>query len=133
MKKFLVILMFMFGLTLTSNAQTLYFKTTEFAIRYKTNYGWGNWSDWQPSDMKVKMDLDDDLIIIYSEKIQIYQVLRDEGNYTDDSGGKQQKFYIIDQDDDHGYLRLRIERNGNSQIYIDFNDVMWVYNVKRVS
>ena len=33
---------------------------------------------------------------------------------------------------DYGYIRLRIERNGNSQIYIDFADVMWVYNVVRV-
>lgn len=87
----------------------------------------------QPSDMKVKIDLDDDLIIIYSEMVQIYRVLKNEGSHIDDSGGKQQKFYVIDQDDDYGYLRLRIERNGNSQIYIDFNDVMWVYNVKRIS
>jgi len=54
------------------------------------------------------------------------------GTYTDESQGKQTKFYVIDQDGDLGYVRLRIEKNGNSQVYIDFNDVMWVYNVRRV-
>ena len=82
--------------------------------------------------MKVKIDLDDDIIVVYSEKLQVYRVIGDLGSYTDESGGKQQKFRIIDQDDDYGTLRLRIETNGNSQIYIDFADIMWVYNVTRL-
>ena len=133
-KYFLIILMAMlFGAANKADAQTLYFKTYQFAIKYKTNYGWTDWSDWKESDMKLKIDLDDDLIVIYSPNVQVYKVLRHEGNYTDDSGGKQIKFYAIDQDDDYGYVRLRVEKNGNSQVYVDFNDVMWVYNVRRVS
>ena len=132
-KYFLAILMAMlFGAVNNVDAQTLYFKTFQFSIKYKTSNGWTDWSEWKPSNMKMLIDLDDNLIIIYSEKIQIYKVLEDEGSYTDSSGGKQQKFYVIDQDDDHGYVRLRVEKNGNSQVYIDFNDVMWVYNVRRI-
>lgn len=116
----------------TVSAQTYYYKTKQFAIKYKSTYGWGEWSDWKPSDMKMKIDFDDDIIVIYSQATQVYRVLEDMGSYTDESGGKQQKFWVIDQDEDYGYVRLRIEKNGNSQIYIDFNDVMWVYNVVRV-
>ena len=75
---------------------------------------------------------DDDIIVIYSQQTQIYRVLENMGSYTDESGGRQTKFFVIDQDEDYGYVRLRIEKNGNSQVYIDFNDVMWVYNVKRI-
>ena len=134
-KYFTVILMTMmmlFSVTNNVNAQTYYYKTYQFAIKYKTNNVWGGWSDWQPSNIKMKIDLDDDIITIYSEKVQVYRVLESMGTYTDDSGGRQTKFFVIDQDDDYGCVRLRIEKNGNSQVYIDFNDAMWVYNVKRI-
>ena len=133
-KYFTVILMTMmmlFCFTNNVNAQTYYYKTYQFSIKYKTNNVWGSWLDWQPSNMKMKIDLDDDIITIYSEKVQVYRVLESMGTYTDDSGGKQTKFFVIDQDNDYGYVRLRIEKNGNSQVYVEFNDVMWVYNVKR--
>ena len=137
MKKYFIVLMLMFSMFFGSStnclSQTYYYKTYQFAIKYKTSYGWGNWSDWQKSNMKMKIDLDEDMIVIYSEKLQVYSVLESMGTYTDDSGGRQTKFYVIDQDGDYGYVRLRIEKNGNSQVYIDFNDVMWVYNVVRTS
>ena len=136
MKKYLttilVMMMLLFGVANNVNAQTYYYRTYQFAIKYKTDYGWTSWSEWQSSNMKMKIDLDDDIIVIYSEKRQIYNVIENSGTYTDESGGQQTKFFIIDQDNDYGYIRLRIERNGNSQIYIDFADVMWVYNVRRV-
>ena len=47
-------------------------------------------------------------------------------------GGTNVKFYVIDQDYDRGSIRLRVERNGNSQIYVDFSNVAWVYNVVRI-
>ena len=84
-------MMMLFGVTNNVNAQTYYYKTYQFAIKYKTNNGWGNWSDWQSSNMKMKIDLDDDMIIIYSEKVQIYRVIESMGAYTDESGGRQTK------------------------------------------
>ena len=109
-----------------AQAQTQWYKATEFAIKFK---GY-EWSDWQPVSIAIEFDLDEDFITIYSNETQIYKIT---GTLTPpyDSGGKQVKFRIIDQDFDTGNLRLRIENNGNSQIYIDFSDVSWVYNVVR--
>lgn len=134
MRRYLLILFMFFGGVFLSSAfaQTRYYKTTQFAIKYKVSGVWGGWSDWKSSSMKVKIDLDDDIIVIYSEKVQVYRVVETMGSYTDESGGKQVKYFVVDQDDDNGYVRLRIERNGNAQIYIDFADVMWVYNVVRI-
>lgn len=137
MKRYLLIFVLMcgmlFGAYIDSNAQTYYYKTYEFAIKYKGSNGvWGNWSNWEKSNMVLTIDLDTDVITVYSEKRQVYRVLEAMGTYTDESQGRQTKFYVIDQDGDLGYVRLRIEKNGNSQVYIDFNDVMWVYNVRRV-
>ena len=122
----------LFGTSLDSKAQVYYYKTYEFAIKYKTNGVWSNWSDWERSNMTLTIDIDRDVITVYSEKRQVYIVLEYLDSYKDDSGGTQIKYYVIDQDGDKGYVRLRIEKNGNSQVYIDFNDVMWVYNVRRL-
>ena len=77
-----------------------------------------------------EFDFNNDVIYIYSDKTQIYKVLYQEENPYD-SSGQQVKFRVLDQDGDYGHIRLRIENNGNSQIYVDFNNVSWVYNVKR--
>lgn len=134
MKRLFIVFTFLFGLMTISNAdaQTYYYKTFQFAIKYKANGVWGQWSDWDSSNMLLTINMDDDVITVYSEKRQIYRVLEYMGSYTDESNGKQTKFYVIDQDGDRGYVRLRIEQNGNSQVYVDFGDIMWVYNVRRI-
>lgn len=137
MKKYILIFMMMFGMLFAASssckAQTYYYKTYEFAIKYRSSNGvWGNWSDWEKSNMVLTIDMDRDVITVFSQQKQVYRVVEYLGSYTDESDGKQVKYYVLDQDGDFGYVRLRIEKNGNSQVYIDFNDVMWVYNVRRI-
>ena len=134
MKKILFILMMLLSFTVAS-AQIQNYRTTAFA--YATvNNGNYNWSDWEKSNIIITIDLNRDVITIYSPSKQVYYVynVANNGNsYTDSSGGKNVKFYIIDQDGDKGEIRLRIETNGNSQLYVDFNNCAWVYNLIRVS
>ena len=119
---------------LTSNAESLWFTAYSYAIKYKTEYNRNNskgWSDYERCSVPIEFDLDNDLITIYSNKTQLYAIYDDAGEYTDSEGGKQKGFYVPDQDLDKGLIRLRIARDGTSQLYIDFNDVGWVYNVRR--
>lgn len=111
-------------------AQTQWFKATEFAVRVVDNGRWTKWSDWESVDINIKFDLSNDLIIIYSQETQIYKVL-EQVKSPYDSNGTQVKFRVLDQDYDKGFLRLRVENNGNSQIYVDYADISWVYNVVR--
>jgi hypothetical protein len=131
MKKFLLMLMMVFSFTV-ANAQIQFYRTTSFAYKTANDYGrWTNWSDWEDSDMLVMFNLSGDLVKIYSPKTQTYRITKYVRNFTDSSGGKQVEFKFIDQDNDNGTMRLRIETNGNSQIYIQFSNVIWVYNVVR--
>ena len=114
--------------------ETLIFKTTSFSMKQQTNNGsWTEWTDWEKSDMYITMNLETDVVKIFSPQTQVYHITQHVKNYTDSSGGKQAEYKFIDQDGDVGSLRLRIERNNNMQIYIDFADIMWVYNVKKLS
>lgn len=130
MKKFLLTLILTLGFIFPSFAQTYWYRTTAFAIKSVNVYGiWGPWSDWQKSNMDVSINTDDNIITIYSPVKQVYVILRYEGSYTDESGGIQREFTVIDQDLDKGKIRLRIEKNGNSQLYVDFANIIWVYNI----
>jgi len=137
MKKFLIILITLFTFSIVNcSAQIQWYKTISVAIKYKRydsyygRYVWTKWSDWEKCRCDVKFDLNNDIIVIYSNKPQIYKVISiEEPPY--DVLGTQVKFRVIDNEGDRGTLRLRIENNGNSQIYVDFADVMWVYNVVR--
>lgn len=130
MKRFVIIIMFGLLCIGATQAQTQWYRATEFAIRAVNNGRWTSWSDWKSVNINVKFDLSNDIIVIYSNETQIYKVL-EQVSSPYDSKGTQVKFRVIDQDYDVGYLRLRIENNGNSQIYIDFSDISWVYNVVR--
>ena len=131
MKKILLILMVMFSVNAVA-ADIYIYKTTAFAMKQVVNGRWTDWSDWEKSDMYVTINMDNDVIKIFSPGTQVYKITDYIRKYTDSSGGEQVEYRFIDQDGDRGALRLRIEKNGNSQLYIDFADVMWVYNVKRV-
>ena len=114
------------------NAQTYSYRSTEFAYKYVNDYGkWTDWSDWERSNILITINFNTDIVKIYSPKTQTYHITEFVRNYTDNSGGQQVEFRFVDQDYDRGTMRLRIESNGNSQIYIDFSNLMWVYNVVR--
>lgn len=132
MKKLITIIVLLFGLTMAVHAQTIWFRTTSFASAkvYNGNYYWG---DWEKSNLSMSIDLDSDIITIYSQVKQIYFVTKCGETYIDAAGGKQLIMYVIDQDRDRGTLRLRTESNRNSQIYIDFNNIAWCYNVVRTN
>ena len=132
MKK--LFLLFFIALTFTIvKAQTYRYNATSFAYKVVNSYGsWTNWTDWESCNVPIVMDYDNDVVTIYSNKTQIYRITKYIRKYTDSSGGSQVEFNFVDQDYDKGVMRLRIERNGNSQMYIDFANIMWVYNVRRV-
>lgn len=119
-------------LSFSLNAKSLWFRAYKYSVKYKTEANRNNqtgWSEWYQCDVPIEFMMDDDVIVIYSNKTQMYAIYEDMGTYNDRDGGKQQGYYVIDQDLDKGTIRLRITKDGTSQIYVDFNDVGWVYNV----
>lgn len=118
----------------TATAGSIWFRAYSYSIKYKNEYNRNTSSGWSKSEkcnVAIEFQIDDDIIVIYSNKTQIYGIYEDAGTYTDSEGGKQQGYYVLDQDYDKGMIRLRIAPDGTSQLYVDFNDVGWVYNVVR--
>lgn len=127
MKKLLMLMLMILAVS-TANSQTYYYQSKQFAYKYKVNGMWRDWTDWENCNVRISLNLDSDVITIYSAEIQTYYVYEYVKTYTDSSGGTQLQYNVIDQDGDYGCIRLRMESNKNSQLYVEFSDIIWVYS-----
>ena len=134
MRKLILTMVMLFSIVSLGNAQqTMWFRTTQFAYKYLTEYGyWTDWSDWEHTSVKIKFDTARDLITIYSKEVQIFKVVEQLPSPYDDKG-EQVKFRVLDQDYNYANLRLRIEYSGGSQLYVDYNNISYVYNLIRTN
>lgn len=125
MKKYLILFILAF-VSICASAQTIQFRTTGYCFRTSDS----SWSPWEKSSMLLTIDLDEDLVTIYSPVIQYYKIISEGYNYT--SGNAEIIDYrCIDQDGDIGTLRLAYRITGRSEVYIVFNNVAWGYIVVR--
>ena len=133
MKKNLLMLFMLIGFTLSSNAQAIQvYRATSFAYKATDYYGnWSNWSDWERSTVKIEFNLPNDVIVIHSPVVQAFGIY-DTFTPPYDSGGQQVGFVAMDAEGVRCHIRLRIENNGNSQIYIEYSNLIYVYNVRRI-
>lgn len=129
MKKFLCVLFFS-SITCILTAQTYKYNTTSFAYKQVVNGYWTEWSDWEPSHMLVVISLDREVINIYSDLMQEYDIYEYNGEESDPDGGKSLKFNCVNQDGLRCQIRIRVQSDGSKQLYVDFNDVMFVYGIE---
>lgn len=133
MKKFLFLLLILFGIALTSSAQVQNFRTTGYYERTHYSWGWGSWSSRKSSNMLITINLSTDIITIYSPRKQTYYIYQYVDTYRDSDGDLTAEYKFYDQDGDRGTMRLVVRSSGKSQIYIDFANISWAYDVYRIS
>ena len=63
------------------------------------------------------------------KETQEYDVISSEEEVSDHQGGTVTEYHCIDKDGLRCSLRLRVEKNDNIQLYVDYNDISFVYNV----
>lgn len=128
MKKFLVWLLLLFSIGVTQ-AQSYMLTTSDYAYKIKENGYWSAWSDWLPCVINVYVDCDANKITIYSKVTQVYRIYDFEPQRVYSNGDTSTKFYVIDQDNDRGDIRIKNAIDGK-QIYVDFANIIWVYNIQ---
>lgn len=124
----LVIMLFtMSSVNAHTNDNVQYYKAYQYT--QKMSYA-SDFDDWTTVNIPIVFNLTTDQIIIYSKRTQTYYIYKCE-TYTSNEGRRAVRFYFVDQDLDKGCCRLLIRNDGTSQIYIDFSNISWVYNVIR--
>ena len=116
-----------FTLKADTNDNVQYYKAYQYTqkMSYESDF-----DDWTTVNIPITFNLTTDQIIIYSQRVQTYYIYKYD-TYISNEGLNAVRFYFVDQDLDKGTCRLVIRKDGTSQIYIDFSNITWVYNVIR--
>lgn len=116
--------------TVFCSADILKLQATHLAYKYQNDYGyWSDWTEWESTSVLIVINTDTERVNIYSAEPQEYDIY-DAGNEEYDSdGGTTTKFQCIDKSGLRCTMRIREQSNGQLQLYIDYSDFMFVYNV----
>lgn len=118
--------------SLMLHAEVLKFNATSLAYKSQNEYGyWSDWSDWESCNILVVLNLDAERIDIYSSSAQEYDIYDYQGETYDEDGGTTMTLNCIDADGLRCEVRFRQQSDGQWQLYVDYADVMWVYNIQR--
>lgn len=129
--KIFIILVF-FGLSSQfSFGQTYKFKTSGLSVLEKKQNGkWGTWSDLELVNILIKLDTDKNRILIYSEAIQVFEIV-DYVPFVDGKTDDSHSFTCIDNLGEECTLSIIIRKNQDNrkQLYINYDNRVIVYNV----
>lgn len=129
--KMFIILTFL-GLGLNqSYGQTYKFKTSGLSVMEKDGRGkWGKWSDLNLVNILIKLDTDKNRIIVYSEVIQLFEII----DYIPLAENDTDSIYSFTCKDNNGEdctlsIITRKMQDNRKQLYINYDNRIIVYNI----
>lgn len=129
--KIIIVLVFLVMGLNHSYSQTYKFKTSGFSVMEKDQKGkWGKWSDLNLANILVKLDTDKSRIIVYSEVIQLFEII----NYIPLEESETDSIYTFTCKDNNGddctlSIITRKKQDNRKQLYINYDDRIIVYNI----
>ena len=125
MKKFFALTLLLFASVFASHAYAEVLKLKAYSFSARSTDHYGNWSD---CNILVVIG-EDSRVKIYSKETQEYDIISSEEEVSDHQGGTVTEYHCIDKDGLRCSLRLRVEKNDNIQLYVDYDNLSFVYNV----
>ncbi len=132
MKRIILLLAIFFAAAGVSDAQVSKWNTTDLAIRYvdEDTGRWTDWSDWEECHILVVINLDKEVVSIYSAEPQEYDIYDVGDTVSDELGGESLTLNCVDAEGIRCEMRLRVQDDGQAQLYVDYADISWVYNIE---
>jgi hypothetical protein len=114
-----------------SNAQPIRFKASSVSFTEKKNDGtWSDWSDFVEAKVLITLDAKKNLILINSAEIQSFKI-KAYGEIEDNETVNIVPFECVDNrySNCNIFIITKKKENNRMQIYINYNEVKFVYNV----
>jgi hypothetical protein len=133
MKKLILTALFI-SIFVACFSQVYKLRTYSSQIKNKGTYGWSKWSDPTENNILIVFDIDKERISIYSKETQVYDIFKSYSKFTDDDGDDTYEYACVDADGIRCHVRwVKLNsQNGRLQVYVDYADMMWMYNVKLI-
>jgi hypothetical protein len=112
-------------------SQDYKFKTSGVSVLEKNEKGkWGKWSDLQLVNVVVSLDTNKNRIIIYSEIIQLFEIISYQPIEENDTDVVY-SFTCKDNNGDDCTLSIITRKNQNNrkQLYVNYGNRIIVYNI----
>ena len=109
-------------------AQILRFTSQAVSLKTTDSYDqWRPWEEWEKSNVLITMDIDKDVIHIYSKREQRYDII----SYSDKIIDEDSESVVMDCIDEEGIrCTVKIMRYDDySHIYIKWSNMQYVYQV----
>lgn len=132
MKKLLIFTILLVSLCMASVAHASVSKLTAYSVAYKyvdDDGQWTSWSDWEDCNILVVLNPDKLRITIYSNTTQEYDIISVGDWESDGEGGEVTEYDCVDAEGLRCGVRWRIDKDGDEQMYVDYNDFCFVYNL----
>ena len=123
MKKYFIVGLFLV-MAFTAKSQKWELNASEYAYKVMSYGSWTDWTDW--IDCNVRITVSPQFIKIYSDSPQFYRVVGFKGKSVN-----TWKWYCCNAQGIYCNIRFKIDSEGEeqNQLYVDFSDAKWVYNV----
>lgn len=126
MKKFILSVIFIM-FTFCAFSQTHRCKASSFAIGERDSSGAIAWGEWEPTDIILTINLDDNFIKVYSQKEQNYVIVEYGEEYREDEGTNI-NMTAVDEEGIECEILFRVQDDGEIQLYSFYSNVAWVYS-----
>lgn len=129
-KSIIILIFFTIGIH-QSYGQSYNFKTSGLSVMQKDQKGqWGKWSDLKLVNILVKLDTDKNRIIVYSEIIQLFEII----DYIPLEENENDSVYSFTCKDNNGEdctlsIITRKQQDSRKQLYINYENRIFVYNI----
>jgi len=130
--KSILILFFLSYGFVNSYGQTYKFISTGYSVSEKGSTGkWSKWSDLKKTSVVISFDNSKNRIIIYSQEIQLYDILKYEEK-TETDTDLVYPFICMNDDGEPFTISIITRKNQDNrkQLYLNQKDVMIVYNIE---
>lgn len=130
-KKFKIVVFVLF-IGFSSFSQQFLFKTTSFTVTEMNSKGkWSAWSKPTKSEMIIKIDGVSHRVVVYSEEIQLFNIIKYNEVKTTDSDIIS-SYNCIDNNGIECVVSVFTRKNQNNrrQLYITYDDMIIEYNVE---
>ena len=117
-------------------AQVIKFRATGFATKQKSEIteNWGAWSEMKKSDALIVIDFTKNRIKIFSQEEQVYDIIKYYDMEHDTDLNEILKFHCVNEDGIKCFVRFmtRVTQNRKKQLYVDFANLILVYNLTSI-